>query len=642
MSASCGTYTGSTTWLPIPVPLEGTVIYKDASGHTIKTVANDYGCDVGPVYSAQPGQNLSPMLDYTSGFRNSRIIRTTVTLGDTNQVSKSESDYLDCYSYSIFSTSWSDCRVNPTETREYDFGSGSAGSLVRKTDTSYWHNQTAGAAYLTGHIWNRVYEKDIYDGPTSTLMAATQYAYDSTAITSTSSVPQHDYTNFPYTYTLRGNVTQIKRLLTSTSTWLTTYNYYNDVGNLVQTTDPGGHSYSLSYTDNFTDGTNRHSQGFLTSVTGPTTGTVNHIEGKQYYWNTGLTAAVCGQNAPSPASCTNTYSPSAGSPVADYAKYTYDGLGRPLTVTHGDGGTTGFNFTEPSSPSPSSRINVSSTSTIDGSTNLTNSVVIDGLGRVIQTQLTSDPDGTDFVDTVYDEVGRVSTASNPHRSGSAPTDGTSTNYYDGAGRVTKLVPPDGSSSANNVQTFYHGNSITAVDQTGKARRSYTDALGRLTEVDEPAAGSALPAISATAGNGSVTITGGVQSKGHMEIVDYECTGFTEDGDCWRWSPVWGWVTDAVDSGTVIFTANGHTDSTSYGPGTFSTATSIATALNAAINADSGAYVTSSLSGTTLTITAKTGGAGTDYLFGISSTWDTADFGSPSFGGTGGGNSRRRR
>ena len=247
-------YSGSTTWFYSAPPLEGTVIYKDASGRTIKTVTNTYGCDAGPVYSAQPGVNINPDADYTAGFRNTRLIQSTVTLGDTNQVSGSQTDYTDCYSYTIWSASWTDCRENPTETREYDFGSGSLGSLIRKTDTSYWHNQSAGSAYLTAHMWNRVYEKDVYDGPTSTLMASTQYNYDSTSITSTSSAqaPQHDYTNFGSSFTLRGNVTQIKRLLTSTSTWLTTTNYYNDVGNLVQTTDPGGHSYYLYYADNFT------------------------------------------------------------------------------------------------------------------------------------------------------------------------------------------------------------------------------------------------------------------------------------------------------------------------------------------------------------------------------------------------------
>jgi RHS repeat-associated protein len=632
-------YSGSTTWFYFPPPIDGTVIYKDASGRTIKSVANVYSCDVGPVYSAQPGLNINPDADYTEGFRNTRLIRSTVTLGDTNQVSKSETDYTDCYSYTMFTASWTDCRENPTETREYDYGSGTPGSLIRKTDTSYWHNQSAGSAYLTAHMWNRVYEKDVYDGPTSTLMASTQYNYDSTSIASTSSVPQHDYTNYPYTYTLRGNVTQIKRLLTSSSTWLTTTNYYNDVGNLVQTTDPGGHTYTLSYTDNFTDGTNRNSQAFLTSVTGPTTSGVSHIEGKQYYWNTGLTAAVCGQNAPSPASCVNTYSPSSGSPVADYAKYTYDLLGRPATVTHGDGGTTSFTFTEPSSPSPSDRITVSSSSAIDSSNTLTNSATIDGLGRVIQTQLTSDPAGTDKVDTVYDAVGRVITASNPYRSTGDPTYGITTNVYDGVGRVTQLIPPDGSTSANYAATTYSGNSITVTDQAGKQRRSFTDGLGRLTEVDEPGAPSG-----ATVSNGYAVISGTEQTGGgadgaaHITFSNgpdqiYElpvyptCTLYDCGGDCIRWSdgsfdgsPTY---TAVYDAGTVSVTVNGLTKTTGYNQ--FTTGAGLATWFASAFNGDGTSVVNASASGSVMYVTSKTHTATAYGVSGTSASTDTSGY-----------------
>ena len=59
--------------------------------------------------------------------------------------------------------------------------------------------------------------------------------------------------------------------------------------------------------------------------------------------------------------------------------------------------------------------------------------VFDGLSRVIQTQLNSDSNGsnaTDYVDTTYDAVGRVHSVSNPHRSGTSSTDGTTSYIYD--------------------------------------------------------------------------------------------------------------------------------------------------------------------------------------------------------------------
>jgi hypothetical protein len=58
----------------------------------------------------------------------------------------------------------------------------------------------------------------------------------------------------------------------------------------------------------------------------------------------------------------STYTPTLSSPVPDWASYTYDKLGRPDTVTHGDTRVTTFTFTEPTSPSAISRIYVNSSS----------------------------------------------------------------------------------------------------------------------------------------------------------------------------------------------------------------------------------------------------------------------------------------
>ncbi|MGH9815514.1 MAG: hypothetical protein ACRD6I_05495 [Candidatus Acidiferrales bacterium] len=60
-----------------------------------------------------------------------------------------------------------------------------------------------------------------------------------------------------------------------------------------------------------------------------------------------------------------------------------------------------------------------------------------------------------------------------------------------------------------------------------------------------------------------------------------------------------------DTGSVWVTVNGVQKSVSYGQG--STATTVATALRDAINADGGYPVTASLAGTTLTLTARTTG-----------------------------------
>ncbi len=119
---------------------------------------------------------------------------------------------------------------------------------------------------------------------------------------------------------------------------------------------------------------------------------------------------------------------------------------------------------------------------------------MDGLGHVTQTQLTTDPDGQTSTDMTYDGLGRVRTQTNPHRSTSATTDGTTTNFYDALGRVCLVVPPDGtlptgstcptSQPSNTIFTTYSGNTTTVTDQVGKSRKSVTDGLGRLTQVFE--------------------------------------------------------------------------------------------------------------------------------------------------------------
>jgi YD repeat-containing protein len=56
--------------------------------------------------------------------------------------------------------------------------------------------------------------------------------------------------------------------------------------------------------------------------------------------------------------------------------------------------------------------------------------------------------------------------------------------YDLLGRVKTVSTPDGAT----ITTTYNGNTVTVTDQAGKARKSVTDALGRLIEVYEDPSG----------------------------------------------------------------------------------------------------------------------------------------------------------
>ncbi|HEY6764587.1 MAG TPA: RHS repeat-associated core domain-containing protein [Candidatus Sulfotelmatobacter sp.] len=159
-------------------------------------------------------------------------------------------------------------------------------------------------------------------------------------------------------------------------------------------------------------------------------------------------------------------------------KYTYDSMWRLATVTHPDGGQDTVTRQEATLP-----FSTTVTTAINSGQNKVQTNIFDGLGRVSQTQLTSDPQGTVYTDTTYDPLGRVATLSNPYRTGPDPTSspGITTYAYDALGRKTSEKYPDNSV----LTTAYCGPSTLVTDPTGKWRRSRVNGLGQLVEVDEP-------------------------------------------------------------------------------------------------------------------------------------------------------------
>jgi RHS repeat-associated protein len=83
-----------------------------------------------------------------------------------------------------------------------------------------------------------------------------------------------------------------------------------------------------------------------------------------------------------------------------------------------------------------------------------------------------------------------------------------------------------------------------------------------------------------------------------------------------------------DAGTVSVTVNGFTKSTSYCQA--STASSLASALGGAFTSDANSPVNASVSGGTITLTAKSGGAATNYTLSTSSVTTSGSFTGTSF------------
>jgi YD repeat-containing protein len=189
----------------------------------------------------------------------------------------------------------------------------------------------------------------------------------------------------------------------------------------------------------------------------------------------------------------STYLTSATDENLQTANYIYsDSLNRPTTVNYPGGGQTEMAYNDglpnptvttctlvsgtqgaacsPTSPSPGWKTSVA---------------VRDGLDHVIQTELVSDPEGTDYQSFVFDGEGHTYQASNPYRSTSDLTYGVSTSYFDALGRPTQVQHPD----STTEQWSYNGNVTTFTNEDMNRWMRTTDGLGRLTQVQEPNAAS---------------------------------------------------------------------------------------------------------------------------------------------------------
>jgi len=352
-----------------------------------------------------------------------------------------------------------------TSKLEYDYGVGAPGALLRKTVYD-WLQLDYPQVYTEGPDWimDRETRETVYNG-SGTMVADTKYIYDNGS-------PGGN-----------ANVTSIEKWSNTANAYLTTQMSYNPGGTLASTVDPNGNTTSYGYIDNYTDGVSRNSNAFVTQITYPTTNNgASHVIQKQYYWGSGLLAASCGEN----------YSGTCAigkSSVSDYTSYAYDVMGHQIEVTTGDGGSVATCYSEivgANCHSASYPLTVTSTEAIAIGLAKTTTNTMDGLGRVTETQLKSDPfcsTGTLLL-TTYDGDGRVSTKSNPYCGTSDPTYGITTYTYDALNRITEVLNPDGT---DTTSTYTGRAELNADEGNGNVRVqhiSQKDALGRRTSVCE--------------------------------------------------------------------------------------------------------------------------------------------------------------
>jgi len=359
-------------------------------------------------------------------------------------------------------------RLNPSEIREYDFG---ATTPTRTTDYTYLSDTGSSTVLATKYqslnIVDKIRSKSIYSGASAgTPLSTTTYDYDNygpSGVTSSGAV-QHDtsYGNW-------GNVTSQTVTDNVAGASYTSKYGYEDTGNVISSTDPSNHTTAYSYTDIWNDShcaLSGSGQGhiYLTKITNPLG---QHVD---YTYN----------------SCSGTLA-SMSDVNTQSTTLQYDGLGRTTLVTHPDGGSTQFCYSDGVSTNCNSAATapnyMTATTTQSPSPSKSVTAIYDDLGRPVQTQLTTDGSYTDVTDTGYDGVGQVVNISNPYRSTSDPTYGVTTYQYDGLGRRTLQNNPD--SIHSTVTWSYSGSTVTTTDELKNKTVRKTDGLGRLVLVKEP-------------------------------------------------------------------------------------------------------------------------------------------------------------
>ena len=427
---------------------------SSSGGTLLKTVQTDYTTTTnGDAQYYGMGSNVYP-------------IRVTTTWPN-GKVTKNETDY-DTWPSSTVSYG------NVIAHREYDYGTGSPGPLLRTTTTNYQY--AAHSSYFTYNLISLPSSVKITDGG-GAQRAYTFYLYDQYALGSSGigSSQQHD-TN-PPDGTYRGNQTSVDRWLNGSTVattkcnisvsngYLVSYATFYDTGTVNTAVDSCGssatdttHMTTYAYSGTYVG-------AYPTTITNPLSQQTNHT----YDFNTGLLASTTDANSQT-------------------TSFTYDNMWRIASVTYPDGGSATITHQESTFP-----FSATLTKKITPTSNYVTTNLFDGLGRISQSQLTSDPQGTVYTVTTYDADGRKATVTNPYRTTGDPTYGVTSYVYDGIGRTCVVVPPDGTASgpvcpttqpSNDVFTTYAGNTTTVTDQQLKSRTSQTDGLGRLTNAWE--------------------------------------------------------------------------------------------------------------------------------------------------------------
>ncbi|PYY23948.1 MAG: hypothetical protein DMG62_05735 [Acidobacteria bacterium] len=433
-------------------------VYYDHSGAQLATVTNDY--------------DLSKTCTGCNGAAYVTKSRHTTSLNSSTGTVTKKTEY-------SYNATWN---TLVTAVKDWNLYTGTPGTTPdRETDITYVSDD----AHLSKNMLNLPTSVTVKNGA-GTQLAQTLYTYDRYDLTGLSDVPgvvQHD-SAFDISRSTRGNVTTVQKWVAG-STYLTWKYWYDITGHVTKSADSAGNITTYSYADNFyTDTGANPPPGYAPSgVTNayPTTTTLPIIGAQTagYYFGNGGAAFSTDQNG-----------------ATSYSHY-LDPLNRRTITTDSAGGWVDTSYTSATQTDTYTGINDATPSTACTSCRH-DQTIFDGVARKIRSSLVSDPEGTTSTDTSYDVNGRAGAVSNPYRSTTESTYGTTTSIYDGLDRVTQIIRPDNNavnvsygaaagsvSQLCSIGTYGIGYPVLSSDEAGKKRLTWYSGFGKIIEVDEP-------------------------------------------------------------------------------------------------------------------------------------------------------------
>jgi len=477
------------------IPLENTIQYYDwgagtASGSLLKTVTKTW------LNAIAMGSE-----------------KTTLASGQTSET---------ILSYGLSSSSCSNAAfqaftpVTVCEADDYDYGAGSVGSLIRKRIANY-------TGWFGTNLVPPQVSSIIEENAAGTTIAQTNFLYDGYALATTTTSPSgssvaltgmanHDDANYGSTMTTRANLTSIdKKCLTTGTTGCAsdavTLFTYDITGQPASMVDGNNHKTLYSFLDQFSDSTpSTPTNGYLTEVTLPAT-TPQHYLKYKYRYSDGQLSGSIDENSQTTsyfysdplARLTETLYPDGGESFIEYNDGVYSSGGTiPNVITSQKLNTATSN---PANPLYGGSGTWKSSETM-----------FDGLGHALKSE-SFDPNNAstslNYVVKTYNGEGQAVSVTNPYFTTADATYGTTLMQYDALGRKIMQTQPDGnvqewcydgvtsitSSSCNSlIGGTGTGTWVDFTDEIGNQWQRTSDALGRLTVVQEPNGATQNPSM----------------------------------------------------------------------------------------------------------------------------------------------------